>query len=175
MLEDEGETRDRQVIAMYGLAALGEPVLVSLQALSKETDLTWRERLYVGLALVEVGDDTSAREVYQRLIDDYGEGESPDYRLSVDAVQDHILEATSLAASSPREWATHARRSSSITRPRTTPPTSSSTWGRRATSPRALPRLSSEQRCASPTRSMARANRGRPAARRVAHHPGDAG
>ena len=37
VLEDEDETRERQVIALYGLAALGEPVLVSLQALSGES------------------------------------------------------------------------------------------------------------------------------------------
>ena len=86
------------MIALYGLAALGEPVLVPLQTLLKETDLTWRERLYAGLALVEVGDDTDARAVYQGLIDDYGESKAPNYRLRVGEDQDDILEATSLAA-----------------------------------------------------------------------------
>jgi len=98
VLQDQGETRERQVIALYGLAALGEPVLVSLQALVKETDLTWRERLYAGLALVEVGDDAGARAVYQGLIHDYGETTAPNYRLRVGADQDDILEATSLVA-----------------------------------------------------------------------------
>ena len=98
VLQDQGETRERQVIALYGLAALGEPVLVPLQTLVKETGLTWRERLYAGLALVEVGDDTSARAIYQGLIDDYGETRAPNYRLRVGADQDDILEATSLAA-----------------------------------------------------------------------------
>jgi len=98
VLQDQGETRERQVIALYGLAALGEPVLVPLQTLLKETDLTWRERLYAGLALVEVGDDTSARAVYQGLIDEYGESKAPNYRLRVGEDQDDILEATSLAA-----------------------------------------------------------------------------
>jgi len=98
VLQDRGETRERQVIALYGLAALGEPVLVPLHTLLKETDLTWRERLYAGLALVEVGDDTNARAVYQSLIDDYGESKAPTYRLRVGEDQDDILEATSLAA-----------------------------------------------------------------------------
>jgi hypothetical protein len=98
VLQDRGETRERQVIALYGLAALGEPVLVPLQTLLKETDFTWRERLYAGLALVEVGDDTNAGAVYQGLIDDYGESTSPTYRLRVGEDQDDILEATSLAA-----------------------------------------------------------------------------
>jgi hypothetical protein len=98
VLQDRSETRERQVVALYGLAALGEPVLVPLQTLLKQTDLTWRERLYAGLALVEVGDDTNAREVYQGLIDDYGESRAPTYRLRVGGDQDDILEATSLAA-----------------------------------------------------------------------------
>jgi hypothetical protein len=98
VLQDRGETRERQVIAVYGLAALGEPVLVPLQTLLRETDLTWRERLYLGLAFVEVGDDTGAREAYQGLIDDYGESKAPTYRLRVGEDQDDILEATSLAA-----------------------------------------------------------------------------
>ncbi len=98
VLQDKGETRERQVIALYGLAALGEPVLVPLQTLLNETDLTWRERLYAGLALVEMGDDTDARAVYERLVGDYGEDKAPNYRLRVGEDQDDILEATSLAA-----------------------------------------------------------------------------
>jgi hypothetical protein len=98
VLEDRDETRERQVIALYGLAALGEPVLVPLQTLLTETGLTWRERLYAGLALVEVGDDTSARAIYQGLIDDFAESTAPNYRLRVGEDQDDILEATSLAA-----------------------------------------------------------------------------
>ena len=98
VLEGQGETRERQVIALYGLAAMGEPVLVPLQSLLTEPDLTWRERLYAGLALVEVGDDTSARAVYQGLMNDFGEDTAPTYRLRVGEDQDDILEATSLAA-----------------------------------------------------------------------------
>jgi hypothetical protein len=98
VLQDQGETRERQVIAMYGLAALGEPVLVPLQTLLKETDLTWRERLYAGLALMEVGDDMLARDVYRGLIDEYLESVAPNLRLRVRGDQDDILEATSLAA-----------------------------------------------------------------------------
>lgn len=98
VLEDRQETRERQVIALYGLAALGEPVLMPLQSLLTEPDLTWRERLYIGLALVELGDDTGARAVHQSLIEDYGESTTPSYRLRVGEDQDDILEATSLAA-----------------------------------------------------------------------------
>jgi hypothetical protein len=96
--ENRTETRERQIIALYGLAALGEPVLVPLQQALEEEDLTWRERLYLGLAAMELGDDTTAGQVFQALIDDFGESRAPNYRLVVGEDQDDILEATSLAA-----------------------------------------------------------------------------
>lgn len=96
--ENQDETRERQIIALYGLASLGEPVLVPLQALAKAQDLTWRERLYLGLAALEFGDDTTARDLYRGLIDDFGESRAPYERLRVGVDQDDILEATSLAA-----------------------------------------------------------------------------
>jgi hypothetical protein len=98
VLQDENEPRERQVIALYGLATLRQPVLVPLQTLLKESDLTWRERLYAGLAAVELGDDTIARQVLDALIAEFGESRAPAYRLRVGTDQDDILEATSLAA-----------------------------------------------------------------------------
>jgi hypothetical protein len=96
--ENLKETRERSIIALYGLAGLGEPVLVRLQFLLDQEDLTWRERLYLGLAALEMGDEPTARSVYQGLLDDYGEELPPFLRLKVGADQDDILEATSLAA-----------------------------------------------------------------------------
>jgi hypothetical protein len=118
--EDRDQTRERQIIALYGLAALGDPVLLPIQALRQEKDLTWRERLYLGLAAQQLGDDETARAVYRGLIDDFGESRAPLYRLRVapeqtrdfDPItfspplrlgtfvfyQDATLEATSLAA-----------------------------------------------------------------------------
>ncbi len=98
VLEDRGETRERQALALYGLAAMDEPVLVSVQALLREPDLTWRERLYAGLALVELGDDTGAREVYEGLITEFAEDVAPALRMRVGDDPDEILEATSLSA-----------------------------------------------------------------------------
>jgi hypothetical protein len=98
VLQNRSETRERQLIALYGLAALGEPVLVPLQTSLKEPNLTWRERLYAGLGLLEAGDDTNARAVYDALIQQFGEDKAPNYRLRVGEDQDDILEATSLVA-----------------------------------------------------------------------------
>ncbi|MGA2285636.1 MAG: Ig-like domain-containing protein [Dehalococcoidia bacterium] len=98
IVQDQSETRERQIIALYGLAALGEPVQVSVKDMLAEKDLNWRERLYLGLAALSLGDDTTARTVYQGLLQDYGESRQPFARLRVGTDQDDILEATSLAA-----------------------------------------------------------------------------
>ncbi|TET95262.1 MAG: hypothetical protein E3J29_07185, partial [Dehalococcoidia bacterium] len=96
--EDADETRERVVIALYGLAALGEPVLPNIQTLVALGDLTPRERLYLGLAAAELGDQDTAINLYRGLLDEFGQQRGNSVRLNVGGDQDDILEATSLAA-----------------------------------------------------------------------------
>ncbi len=98
VVDDKNESRERTIIALYGLAALGEPVLPELGALAAQPDLTWRERLYLGLASLAAGDEDGARRIYRGLLADFGERKLPYLRLRVGTDQDDILEATSLAA-----------------------------------------------------------------------------
>jgi alpha-2-macroglobulin len=98
VFNDPNETRERTIIAMYGLAALGEPVLLDVQQAASLTDLSTRERLYVGLAAAQLGDDATASRMYTGLLNDFGEQRGATIRLNVGANQDDILEATSLAA-----------------------------------------------------------------------------
>ena len=96
--EDQNETRERTIIALYGLAAVGEPVLPAVQAAAAASDLDWRERLYVALAAQELGDEGTARGLERGLLEQFGERRGPTVRLRVGVDQDDILEATSLAA-----------------------------------------------------------------------------
>jgi hypothetical protein len=96
--EDQNETRERAIIALYGLAALSEPVLPAVQAAAAAADLDWRERLYVALAAQELGDEDTARGLERGLLEQFGERRGPAVRLRVGVDQDDILEATSLAA-----------------------------------------------------------------------------
>ena len=96
--EDQNETSERAIIALYGLAALGEPVLSAVQAAATGMDLEWRERLYVVLAAQELGDEDTARGLERGLLEEFGERRGPAVRLRVGVDQDDILEATSLAA-----------------------------------------------------------------------------
>jgi hypothetical protein len=96
--DDADETRERAIIALYGLAALGEPMLPSIQALAALGDLSPRERLYLGLAAAELGDQDTARSLYRGLLEEFGQRRGNSVRLNVGSDQDDVLEATSLAA-----------------------------------------------------------------------------
>jgi len=98
VIDDPEETRERVLIALYGQAALGQPVLTQVQAAAGLDDLSPRERLYAGLAAVELGDEGTARAVYGEIIADFGERRGQALRINVGEDQDDILEATSLAA-----------------------------------------------------------------------------
>ena len=96
--DDANETRERTIIALYGLAALEEPMLPSIQAFAALGDLSPRERLYLGLAAAELGDQDTARSLYRGLLEEFGQRRGNSVRLNVGLDQDDILEATSLAA-----------------------------------------------------------------------------
>jgi hypothetical protein len=98
VLDDEKETRERALIALYGLAALGEPVLPALQRLAAGSDLSPRERLYAGLGSAALGDFDGARRTYRKLLEDFGQVRGETVRLDVAGDQDDVAEATSLAA-----------------------------------------------------------------------------
>ncbi len=99
VVNDRGETPERYAIALYGLAALGDPVLLSLQSLAgQQADLGWRGRLYLALAFQSAGDDAAAASLLDVLIADHDEDAPPYRRLRVGADEDDVLEATSLAA-----------------------------------------------------------------------------
>lgn len=96
--DDAKETSERQAIALYGLASLGDPVLLQLQSLSSTGDLGWRGKLYLALAFKAAGDDASARKLMDEIAKQYGEDQAPNKRLRVGSDQDDIVEATSLMA-----------------------------------------------------------------------------
>jgi hypothetical protein len=98
VLDDPDETRERSIVALFGLASLGEPVLPSIERIAAVPDLSTRERLYVGLAALAAGDDAAAHDQYAQVMLAYGEHRDPYVRVRVGVDQDDILEATALAA-----------------------------------------------------------------------------
>lgn len=98
VLDDPKETRERSIIALFGLAATGAPVMPSIDQFARASDLSVREHLYLGLAALAAGDDDVAREQYRQVMLRYAERRDPSVRVRVGVDQDDILEATSLAA-----------------------------------------------------------------------------
>jgi hypothetical protein len=95
--QNKDATREEATRAYAGLAALGNPVLLQLQALSKMPDLNWHEQLAVIRGLDAAGDREGARALFAELLK---KGETKDGKMliRVEDAQKSIVEATSEAA-----------------------------------------------------------------------------
>lgn len=98
ILEDEGESRERKAMALYGLAGLGEPVLLAAHELLAQPDLSPAEELCGMLAAAALGDLETVRPRYRALVAAHGDQIGQDLRLTAGAGRDEQLEATALAA-----------------------------------------------------------------------------
>jgi alpha-2-macroglobulin len=98
VLNKADETRERAIIALAGVAALGDPVLDDVQALAARKDLTWRERVWLASAAVGVGDEDTATTIYRALLEQHGEQRGSQARIRVGSDTDDSLEATAIAA-----------------------------------------------------------------------------
>src|SRR3989344_4717595 len=65
-LNNRATDRSRAVTALYGLAALGEPVLISLQNANNDPDMILKDRIILALAFDTMGAKEEARKIYQR-------------------------------------------------------------------------------------------------------------
>ncbi|MCL2577941.1 MAG: Ig-like domain-containing protein [Defluviitaleaceae bacterium] len=96
----EKSATDNKMLALYGLAQLGEPILFDLQNYAKLEDLSVRNIAYVSLGFAALGDIQTAREIYDSriasLITTIVEGRL--YRVNAGATQAEIWDATSVVA-----------------------------------------------------------------------------
>lgn len=65
-LKDKKSDIHRISKALYGLASLGEPVLVKINSVNKSEALTLEDKIYLGLAYAKLGAKESARILYQQ-------------------------------------------------------------------------------------------------------------
>ncbi|HEX4898158.1 MAG TPA: alpha-2-macroglobulin family protein, partial [Candidatus Limnocylindrales bacterium] len=75
-------TREREIIALAGVAGLGDDVLEELRAVDTG-EVTVREALWTALGLVAAGDEDAARAIERALLDDHGQALGPWVRLDV--------------------------------------------------------------------------------------------
>ena len=98
VLADAEATRERQIQALAGSAALGDEVLGQVRTAAALTDLTVRERLYLALAAVALGDGSTAADLERGLLAEHGQRLGPWVRLQVGDTLDETVVATALWA-----------------------------------------------------------------------------
>ena len=89
---------DNKMLALYGLAMLGEPVLLDLQSYAMLTDLSVRDAAYIALGFAAMGEFNVARDLYNSRIAPHIQNIAPYYRVNAGSNRAEILDATSVAA-----------------------------------------------------------------------------
>jgi len=84
--------------ALYGLAVLGEPILLDLKEAAGVSNLTVKDKIYLALAFEEIGEKTTARKIYDNEIAPWFEEKKPYVRVKTSDDTDTILKETALAA-----------------------------------------------------------------------------
>ncbi|MBT7349142.1 hypothetical protein HN858_05755 [Candidatus Falkowbacteria bacterium] len=97
-LNSEESSQEEVIISLYGLAGLGEPVLLPIQNIATLEDVTVKEKLYIALAAFEIGDRELGRKLYLEVMKENAEELDSYVRIKTGKDQDDVLQATSLAA-----------------------------------------------------------------------------
>ncbi len=97
-LEDKKSTPEEVTLALYGLSAMGEPILPRLEAWAKREDLKPKERLYLALAYYQAGSSEKARDIYFNIMEQYAQVKEPHVIVKVSDNEDEVLEFTTLTA-----------------------------------------------------------------------------
>lgn len=84
--------------ALYGLAVLGEPVLLDLKEAVNVKNLTLKDKIYLALAFEAIGESTTAQGIYDNEIVPVLEVKKPYVRVKTSDDTDLILKETALAA-----------------------------------------------------------------------------
>ncbi|HHW49051.1 MAG TPA: hypothetical protein GXX14_10615, partial [Clostridiaceae bacterium] len=96
---DNYESMPEDVAASYwGLAALNEPVLIEIQNILQSSGFGLKEKLYLAVALAELGDYEGAEEIYSQIIKENGKTSSIYTYIETGKDRDDVMEATSLCS-----------------------------------------------------------------------------
>jgi hypothetical protein len=106
---DPDQRRERRLMALAGLAGLGQPVLTEIRAAAAMTDLTLAEQVSLALAALYAGDEALAGRLEQRVLRDHGLARGPWLRLDAGYPEEDAVQTARLAivsASLGRSFAT---------------------------------------------------------------------
>lgn len=96
--ENDKSANEDIAASYFGLASLGRPVLLDVRAFLKEESISLKEKLYLGMALAELGDHSGARAVYDGILKDYGKAAGELKYIDQGKDSDDIVELTSLCS-----------------------------------------------------------------------------
>ncbi|HHV64886.1 MAG TPA: alpha-2-macroglobulin [Peptococcaceae bacterium] len=97
ILEAQEQGEDRS-LALLGLAALKEPVLLQINEYLRNEGLEPSVKINLALALLEIGDGAYAQKIAQELLSQYAEDLGSVLRINVGRDQDEIIAATTQMA-----------------------------------------------------------------------------
>jgi len=87
------ESRERRIVALAGLAGIGDEVLNELRTVEAD-DLTLRERVWLALGYQAGGDEEAARAIERSILTDHGQRLGPWVRLDSDTSTPEAAEVT---------------------------------------------------------------------------------
>jgi len=97
-LENNDSLREELSWSLFGLAELGEPVLLRIHAWLERDDLSPQEKIYLAQALFDLGDKQGSLDVYYEILDGYGQQKEPQVLIKTSANIDETFKATASAA-----------------------------------------------------------------------------
>ena len=98
VIDDEAGTRERRNLALAGLAGLSEGVLSEIRSALRADDLTVRERLWLALGAVALGDAATGRQVAAELVAAATESFGAPARLRAGSDRGDVTAGTALLA-----------------------------------------------------------------------------
>ncbi|MCX7773763.1 MAG: hypothetical protein N2376_11695, partial [Clostridia bacterium] len=98
IINDPATTPLQISAAYWGLAALREPVLLDVESLLEQKDLTLDEKLYLANALADIGDSATAERILTDITSQYGKTLEPYKYIENGTDRDDIQRFTALTA-----------------------------------------------------------------------------
>ncbi|MCL2392087.1 MAG: Ig-like domain-containing protein [Oscillospiraceae bacterium] len=89
---------DNKMLALYGLAMLGDPVLLSLHRYAQLDNLSIRNTAYIALGFAALGEMQAAHDLYTSNIAPHLQQIAPYYRINAGENRAEVLDATSAVA-----------------------------------------------------------------------------
>ncbi len=98
LISNRDSTAEAVAAAYWGLSSLNEPVLIDVKNLLNSSSISIKEKVYLALALAELGDCSKAKEYYKEITSKYGKNAALLYYIDMGSSRDDTMEFTALCS-----------------------------------------------------------------------------